>query len=86
VTERQAKWAVQGVASGTPMGAAAAAEVLNELLASDPAGTAQLVEAGPGLLGVVNGILRREDPHGSGVAAVRDDWGWLLGFCPVHLS
>lgn len=35
-----------------------------------------------GLLGVLNGILMREDPSGSGVASVRDG-GVLLGFVPV---
>lgn len=110
MNEQQAKWVVQGVGSGEPMGVEATVAVLNELFALDPAGTARLVEARVpvndavadhptvpvfptpdgcrlGILGVLNGILMREDPCGSGVAALLDrETKQLLGFEPVRLN
>jgi len=39
-----------------------------------------------GLIGVLNGILGREDPCGSGVATLTDrETGELLGFTPINL-
>jgi hypothetical protein len=40
-----------------------------------------------GLIGVLNGVLRREDPCGSGVATVRDaETGVLVGFRSVKVE
>ena len=106
--ERLARWVVNGTASGEPMAAETAVEVLNELFEMDPEAADRLFNARVpcnetladhptvvcrptttghevGLLGVINGILAREDPCGSGVAALVDpETKRLMGFAPIE--